>query len=107
MTIWRQDRIWVSCQMPFFCIREPKTQGCDHRTPAARMLDGAYCLKRTRYSIPQRVCLVDGQLSVPKVGLVRLVLHRPVEGVMKRATFRQDAAGAWYVPCWCISSCPT
>jgi putative transposase len=34
---------------------------------------------------------------VPKIGLVRLVLHRPLEGVVKSATFKQDATGAWYV----------
>jgi putative transposase len=41
---------------------------------------------------------VEGEhLYVPKVGLVKLVLHRPVEGVIKSATFTQDATGAWYV----------
>jgi putative transposase len=49
------------------------------------------------FRIPQRVTLVGNRLSVPKVGLVRLVLHRPMEGVVKSATFKQDATGAWYV----------
>lgn len=41
---------------------------------------------------------VEGEhLYVPKVGLVRLVLHRSVEGTVKSATFTQDATGAWYV----------
>lgn len=49
------------------------------------------------FRIPQRVTLVGDRLSVPKVGLVRLVLHRPEEGLLKSATFKQDATGAWYV----------
>lgn len=49
------------------------------------------------FRIPQRVVLVGDRLSVPKVGLVRLVLHRPLEGTVKSATFKQDATGAWYV----------
>lgn len=49
------------------------------------------------FRIPQRVTLVGGRLSVPKVGLVKLVLHRPLEGLVKSATFKQDASGAWYV----------
>jgi putative transposase len=53
--------------------------------------------ERPSFRMPQRVSIRDGQLSVPKVGWVRLVLHRPVEGVVKSATFSQDATGAWYV----------
>lgn len=37
-------------------------------------------------------------LVVPTVGRVPLVLHRPVQGVLKSATFTQDARGAWYIP---------
>jgi putative transposase len=53
--------------------------------------------ERPSFRIPQRVIIVDGQLSVPKVGLVKLVLHRPIAGTVKSATFIQDATGAWYV----------
>lgn len=53
--------------------------------------------ERPSFRIPQRVTLVGDRLLVPKVGLVRLVLHRPLEGVVKSATFKQDASGAWYV----------
>jgi putative transposase len=49
------------------------------------------------FRIPQRVTLVGDRLSVPKVGLMRVVLHRPLDGVVKSATFKQDATGAWYV----------
>ena len=49
------------------------------------------------FRLPAEVKVLDGQLYVPKIGLVRLVLHRPVEGSVKSATFKQDATGAWYV----------
>jgi putative transposase len=49
------------------------------------------------FRLPAEVKVVDGHLSVPKIGLVGMVLHRPVEGTVKSATFKQDATGAWYV----------
>jgi putative transposase len=52
---------------------------------------------RPTFRLPAEVRIVGERLYVPKVGLVRLVLHRPVEGLVKSATFKQDATGAWYV----------
>jgi putative transposase len=49
------------------------------------------------FRLPAEVKLVSDRLCVPKLGLVRLVLHRPVEGVVKSATFKQDALGQWHV----------
>lgn len=49
------------------------------------------------FRLPAEVKVVDGHLYVPKIGLVKMVLHRPVEGTVKSATFKQDATGAWYV----------
>ena len=49
------------------------------------------------FRLPAEVRVEGERLYVPKVGLVRLILHRPVEGVVKSATFKQDAIGAWYV----------
>jgi len=50
-----------------------------------------------RFRIPQRVVLQDAFVSVPEIGLVKLVLHRPLEGVTKGATFKQEACGHWYI----------
>ena len=52
---------------------------------------------RPSFRLPAEVRVEGEKLYVPKVGLVRLVLHRPVEGTVKSATFTQDATGAWYV----------
>jgi putative transposase len=49
------------------------------------------------FRLPAEVKLVDGYLYVPKIGLVAMVLHRPLAGTLKSATFKQDASGAWYV----------
>ncbi len=56
--------------------------------------------KRTPHSMrfPQCVMVVDDTtISVPKIGLVRAVIHRPLQGVVKGATVKQDATGAWWV----------
>ncbi len=53
--------------------------------------------ERPSFRIPQRVTVEGEMLMVPKVGPVKLVLHRPLEGTPRSATFKQDAIGAWYV----------
>jgi len=50
-----------------------------------------------RFRIPQRVVLLDAFVSVPKIGLIKAIVHRPLEGVTKGATFKRDAGGHWYV----------
>lgn len=52
---------------------------------------------RPSFRLPAEVRVEGEKLYVPKVGLVRLVLHRPVEGTVTSATFTKDATGAWYV----------
>lgn len=52
---------------------------------------------RPSFRLPAEVRVEGDKLYVPKVGLVQLVLHRPVEGTVKSATFTQDATGVWYV----------
>jgi putative transposase len=56
--------------------------------------------KRTPHSLrfPQNVTIVDDRtVSIPKIGLVRAIVHRPLVGVAKSATVKQDATGAWWV----------
>lgn len=56
--------------------------------------------KRTPHSMrfPQNVTVVDDRtVSIPKIGLVWAVIHRPLQGVVKGATVKQDATGAWWV----------
>ena len=50
-----------------------------------------------RFRIPQRVKLEGSLVSVPKIGLIKLILHRPLEGVTKSATFKREACGHWYI----------
>ncbi len=50
-----------------------------------------------RFRIPQRVELHAESVSVPKIGLVRAVVHRPLEGVTKGATFKREPDGHWFV----------
>jgi putative transposase len=50
-----------------------------------------------RFRIPQRVVLQDAFVSVPKIGLIKAIVHRPPHGVTKSATFKREACGHWYI----------
>lgn len=50
-----------------------------------------------RFRIPQDVRLDGSFVSVPKIGLVRAIVHRPLEGTTKSATFKREACGHWYI----------
>src|SRR5262249_41476000 len=50
-----------------------------------------------RFRIPQRVTLTESHVLVPKIGAIRAVIHRPLEGTIKSATFKQEPDGFWYV----------
>jgi putative transposase len=64
--------------------------------------------KRTAnaFRIPQRVVVVGSAVKLPKIGLVEIHLHRPIEGEIKSATFKQEAAGHWYVTFVCHFEMP-
>jgi putative transposase len=55
--------------------------------------------KRTPHSfrIPQRVTPQANGVSIPKVGIVKARLHRPMEGMVKSATIKQPADGHWQI----------
>jgi putative transposase len=50
-----------------------------------------------RFRIPQRVTLDGSFVQVPKIGKVRAIIHRPLDGTIKSATFKQEPDGSWYV----------
>jgi putative transposase len=50
-----------------------------------------------RFRIPQRVELHAEAVAVPKIGMIRAVIHRPLEGVTKGATFKRAPGGQWFV----------
>ena len=49
------------------------------------------------FRIPQNVSIVDGMVSVPKIGLVKARVHRSMDGTVKSATIKQETDGHWYV----------
>lgn len=55
--------------------------------------------KRTAHAfrIPQNISIVDGKVSIPKIGIVKARIHRAMEGVVKSATIKQESDGHWYV----------
>jgi len=50
-----------------------------------------------RFRMPQDVRLNGSFVSVPKIGLVKTIVHRPLEGVAKSATFKREACRHWYI----------
>jgi putative transposase len=36
-------------------------------------------------------------VSTPKIGLIKAIVHRPLEGITKSATFKREACGHWYI----------
>jgi putative transposase len=50
-----------------------------------------------RFRIPQRVVLQGTFFSVPKIGMIKAVVHRRLEGITKSATFKREACGHWYI----------
>jgi putative transposase len=47
------------------------------------------------FRIPQNVFIVAGKVSIPKIGLVKVRLHRTMEGTLKGATIKQEPSGHW------------
>jgi len=50
-----------------------------------------------RFRMPQDVRLDESFVSVPKIGMIRVIVHRPTHGVTKSATFKREACGHWYI----------
>jgi putative transposase len=48
-----------------------------------------------------RLAAVEKRLVVSKVGRIKVLLHRPLEGVPKTATIRRAATGKWFVTFSC------
>ncbi|MFI5277126.1 MAG: RNA-guided endonuclease InsQ/TnpB family protein, partial [Ktedonobacterales bacterium] len=56
-------------------------------------------------------CRLDAEtqrLRIANVGLVKIILHRPLEGTPKTATISRSSTGKWYVcfSCECVESAP-
>jgi putative transposase len=59
------------------------------------------------FTYPQYGFKLDGdRLHLSKIGDVRIVLHRPVEGTIKTLTIRRSSTGKWYA-CFSVDYEPT
>ena len=45
---------------------------------------------------PQRFRIENGKLRIPKIGLVKIVLHRPIEGKIKNLTVLKTKSGQYF-----------
>jgi putative transposase len=49
------------------------------------------------FRIPQNIKVKNGEVFVPKLGYVKMIQSRRIEGTIKGATFRADHRGGWFV----------
>jgi putative transposase len=49
------------------------------------------------FRIPQNIKVKDGEVLVPKLGSVKMIQSRQIEGMIKGATFRASHRGGWFV----------
>lgn len=49
------------------------------------------------YTPGHKVDLQNQTVTLPKLGKIRVVFHRPIEGEIKTITVRRSCAGKWYV----------
>lgn len=49
------------------------------------------------YTTGHKIDLQNQTVMLPKLGKIRVVFHRPVEGAIKTITIRKSCAGKWYV----------
>jgi putative transposase len=103
-------------------LREANSQALQH---ALRDLDTAYnnfFNKRAQFPrfkskrgpqafhVPQFFQVNGNHLTLPKVGAIRMVVHRPIEGEMRHVTIRKTPAGRFYAMLACqveLSEPPT
>ena len=64
--------------------------------------------KRARQSfrVPQGFGLKDGHLHLPKFSPIRMVMHRPIEGIVKHVTVSKTLAGTYYASLCCECEVP-
>ena len=59
-----------------------------------------------RYPQPPKQLLVGNRIKLSKVGLVKVVLHRPVEGKVKSVTVSREPSGKYFVSILCEVEIP-
>jgi putative transposase len=53
------------------------------------------------FRFPEDVRVVKDQVILPKIGAVKLILHRPLEGTVKSATIKREPNGSWFIAFVC------
>jgi len=57
---------------------------------------------RQSFNIPQRICLNDNKLHIPKFKEgIKIILHRPIKGEIKQATISRTPTGKYFVSILC------
>jgi putative transposase len=94
--IWLQACVAQVLQQVLMDLETAFTNFFEKRTKYPRWKSRKRTLHSMRF--PQGVTVVnDHTITVPKLGLLRAIIHRPLKGTVKGATIKQASTGAWYV----------
>ncbi len=52
---------------------------------------------KLRFRLPQYVTVGTITIQAPTIGSIPAIIHRPIVGISKSATFKQESDGHWYV----------
>ncbi len=58
------------------------------------------------FSVPQSWSISEGSLNIPKCRGIKIVLHRPIEGVMKSVTISRSSSGKYHASILCEIEIP-
>lgn len=53
------------------------------------------------FHVPQHFRIEENRLILPKIGAIKIVVHRPIEGEMRNITIRKTPAGRYYAMIVC------
>lgn len=92
---WLRETDSQALQQALFDLRRAYTNFFERRARYPRFK--ARKRDQQRFRIPQRVKVKGDRIYIPKVGWVKALISRPVNGPTKSATFKRDATGKWFV----------
>ncbi len=58
------------------------------------------------FRVPQKGCITNGKLNIPKCKNIKIIIHRPYEGRLKSITISQTATGKYFASILCEVDIP-
>lgn len=109
LKFWKQNLVWLKdadsqvLQQSLGNLKKAYTNFFEGRAGYPKF-KGKYSNQSIRY--PQRFRVDGSRIYLPKVGKVRVVLHRPIEGKMKNLTVSKTKTGKYFISIQCEVELP-